>query len=350
MSLPNNNDLGTLDYDDGGTPNSNAPGAFDLIGGTLDFEDGGTPYSGSEEAPPPVLMVTQSAVEALVQGRAAQLKVTQFAKEVLVKIPHTGVVTQIAVEVLVRRPPGAELGKSWNVFQPDQSVDVFLFSGDPPTSAADEVEVLNGANVILIGNEILQFRDVADLGDGHYRLSHLLRGRLGTEWAMARHLANERVVLLTESTLRRVVESTGDLDQLRFYRAVSGGQVLQQAVARGMVDSGVSLTPYAPYKVEGTRDMSDNLTITWIRRTRISGEWRDGVDAALGETEEAYEVDIIDPSDASVVRTIETTTQTAEYSATDQTTDFGAPQDIITVVVYQMSSVVGRGYPTQRNV
>ncbi|MET0155564.1 MAG: hypothetical protein ABW189_05615 [Rickettsiales bacterium] len=73
----------------------------------------------------------------------------------------------------------------------------------------------------------------------------------------------------------------------------------------------------------GERDGSGNLTITWIRRTRIGGEWADGADAPLSEETEAYEIDIMDGA--------------------DQTADFGSPQASVDVVVYQLSALVGRG-------
>ena len=97
--------------------------------------------------------------------------------------------------------------------------------------------------------------------------------------------------------------------------------------------------------VVGDRDGTDNLTISWVRRSRVDGDWRDGVGIPLGEESESYQVDILDGSD--VVRTIEVTSPTASYSATDQTTDFGSAQSSIDVKIYQMSAVVGRGYAAQ---
>jgi hypothetical protein len=104
-----------------------------------------------------------------------------------------------------------------------------------------------------------------------------------------------------------------------------------------------SLKPLAPVHIAGSRDGSDNLTITWIRRTREHQEWRDLVDVPLGETTEAYEIDILNGS--TVVRTLTASAQTVAYSAAQQTTDFGSPQASVTVNVYQMSETVGRGFP-----
>src|SRR5262249_12391447 len=110
-------------------------------------------------------------------------------------------------------------------------------------------------------------------------------------------------------------------------------------------DTGRSLKPYAPAHVAGERDGSGNLTITWQRRTRLDGSWRDHVDVPLGEESEAYQVDVMDGAD--VVRTIAATSPTAAYSAADQTADFGSPQASVTVRVFQMSASVGRGLPSE---
>ena len=73
----------------------------------------------------------------------------------------------------------------------------------------------------------------------------------------------------------------------------------------------------------------------------------------LGEETEDYEIDILNGS--TVVRTISTTasaggsqvnaaSRTASYSAADQVTDFGSPPASLSIVAYQMSALVGRGF------
>ena len=62
----------------------------------------------------------------------------------------------------------------------------------------------------------------------------------------------------------------------------------------------------------------------------------------LSEKSEAYQVDIF--SGSSVVRTLAVTTPSVTYSAALQVTDFGAAQSSVTLKIYQMSELVGRGY------
>jgi hypothetical protein len=63
----------------------------------------------------------------------------------------------------------------------------------------------------------------------------------------------------------------------------------------------------------------------------------------LGEESEAYEVDILDGAD--IVRTLSVTAPTATYTLAQQTEDFGGQQWSVSAVIYQMSTIFGRGAP-----
>jgi len=228
-----------------------------------------------------------------------------------------------------------------HVFDETNDVQVVLL-GDAQLQSVTELAVLNGANAAIVGDEIIQFKTATLTSPGHYTLTGLLRGRLGTEWALGTHAAGERFVLLS-GTLGKQMMANNTIGLARKYKPVTIGSSLADATAQDFTYTGVALKPYSPVHIEGARDISGNLTIRWIRRTRLSGEWQDGVDVALNETSEAYEVDVMNGS--TVVRTITgLSSPTASYSAADQTTDFGSPQASVTVSIYQLSGSVGRGY------
>ncbi len=232
------------------------------------------------------------------------------------------------------------------VFDYASILTVYILSNNSLQSVT-ELAVLNGANAALVGSEIIQFTTATLVGDNTYELSGLLRGRLGTEWATASHNDGERFVLL-DSTLAKIASSNAIIGLARPYKAVSYGATLADAAPEDFTYTGVGLKPYSPVHIAGSRDGSGNLTISWIRRTRLGGEWRDGVDAPLSESSEAYDIDIMNGS--TVVRTISASTPTASYSAASQTTDFGSPQSSVSVRVYQLSAIVGRGYAGNASV
>jgi hypothetical protein len=210
-------------------------------------------------------------------------------------------------------------------------------------SSATELAVLNGANAALLGDEVLQYKRAVLNDDGTYTLSGLLRYRRGTDYAT--HAAGESFVPLT-SSLVQIPVSTAEIGLPRQYKAVSSGGTLSQAQAVTLTYTGADLKPYSPVHIGGWRNAAGDLTLTWVRRTRVSGEWRDGTDVPLGEATEAYDVEILSGPDGTVKRTFSgVTSSTLVYTEADQISDFGSAQSAVYVRIFQLSQIVGRGFP-----
>ena len=84
------------------------------------------------------------------------------------------------------------------------SVDVHLIDEDQWLLSCDEGALAEGVNLAVLGGEVLQFAAVEPLGNGRFRLSHLLRGRSGTEWAIGTHQAGEVFAIVQRDALRAV--------------------------------------------------------------------------------------------------------------------------------------------------
>lgn len=67
-------------------------------------------------------------------------------------------------------------------------------SGEASFQSSSAADVLAGANLAMVGGEILQYRDASVLPNGQVRLSGLLRGRFGTGFRMVPHGAGSRVI------------------------------------------------------------------------------------------------------------------------------------------------------------
>ena len=222
-------------------------------------------------------------------------------------------------------------------------------------TSATESAVLNGANALLVGEELLQFANAVLNADGTFTLDTFLRGRRGSEWASGSHAPGERVVALSEATLNRVNLPDSDLAAPRFYKGVTLGGLLGEGVERGLTLQGRALMPYAPVDLRGTRaGPALDWTIAWQRRTRLGGAWKDAVDVPLGEESEAYELEILNGT--AVVRTITASasaggsvvtpaSRQALYTGADQLADFGTEQATLGLRVYQLSATLGRGFP-----
>lgn len=222
----------------------------------------------------------------------------------------------------------------------DEKNTVTVTLNDGTLASTTDALLLRGANVALLGDELLQFGVATLVGTNTYQLSRLLRARRGTDAAMLTHAINERFVLLGEEVFQ---QGAGLLNVGYTYKAVSSGQLLDDASEYSFTPSAANLKPLSPVHVAGARDSSGNLTITWIRRSRANGGWQDGVDLPLAEATEQYDVDIM--NGATVVRTLTTNSPTTLYTAAQQITDFGSVQSAVTIKIYQRSAVVGRGVP-----
>jgi hypothetical protein len=233
-----------------------------------------------------------------------------------------------------------------NVFDEINTVRVVMINSADELESKSMLQVLNGSNGCLVGDEILQYRNATLNADYSYTLSGLLRGRRGTRTDT--HTTGERFVVLTN--VFRTDDETAELDLARYYKTPTFGTSILDATASVFTNTGIGLRPFAPVHVGGGRKANKDLTINWIRSSRIGTEWQSFTETPVGETSESYEIDIINPgvSPSAVVRTLTATTNTATYTAAQQVTDFGSPAPAtVTVRIYQMSSTYGRGMPAQ---
>ena len=236
-----------------------------------------------------------------------------------------------------------------NIFDETNTVTVTLICGT--LSSTTELAVLNGSNAALLGDEIIQYKNATLVSGTTYTLSGLLRGRRGTEWAITTHRVSDRFVELSAATTYLQPAASAEIGLPRRYRGVSFDDYLDNAIEQTMTFEDIAAKPYAPVLLGGGRDAALNLTIKWVRRGRIGGEWRDVVDVPVGEDSEAYEVEIWTSGYATLKRTITgLTSASASYTAAEQTTDFGATQSTVYCRVYQLSALVGRGTKLQGTV
>ena len=226
------------------------------------------------------------------------------------------------------------------VFDWVNTVDVALL-GTQILANATELNVLSGANVAVLGDEVIQFAEASLVGERVYRLRGLLRGRLGTEDAMASHVVGERFVLL-DGAVQPMSLPLANKGQSWNIRATTFGKNLTEGQVTTAPILGNSLLPYAPVLATATRDpATGNVTLAWVRRARIDGGLRDGVDVPLMEQSESYQIAIY--NGAVRVRNWQVGTPSHAYTAAEQLADFGVLPAVLTVEIAQISALVGAG-------
>lgn len=239
----------------------------------------------------------------------------------------------------------AGISTTWDF---ENVIEVRLISGT--LESRTEEAVLQGANAAAIGAhgrwEIVQFLNATQVSTDVWQLSGLLRGRRATEHHIGTSFAEDLFVMLSVGGLIRLSLQIAEIGAARVYRAVTFGTSAADGTNVAIAAQGEALRPFSPVHIHGERVAGD-LLIEWTRRGRIGQELRSGADIPLSEETEAYEIDIIVPgsSPETPVRTIETNTTSATYTAADQATDGFGGGDPIMVRIYQISATVGRGTP-----
>jgi hypothetical protein len=201
-------------------------------------------------------------------------------------------------------------------------------------------ELLQGENTAVVGQEVIRFLDAVLVAPRTYELKRLIRGVRGTEWAIESHVPSESIYVMTDY-FEDVKGSRGNFGVPLLFKAVSSGQSLDEVTAIPSTPQ-QRLKPWAPVNIRGERDAAGNLTIRWVRRDRKGGELPLFLDPPMSEDAERYELEILNGS--TVSRQVPVTVPQYVYSAADQGVDFGMAQALVTVRVYQMSALVGRGF------
>jgi hypothetical protein len=184
-----------------------------------------------------------------------------------------------------------------------------------------------GANLALLGSELIQFGKAEPLGDRRFRLSRLLRGRLGTEWAASGHAAGEGFVLIRPGSLAPLQWPLGAVGATALVTALGLGDDAEGVRAERQV-TGEALKPPTPVHLAARIAGGGDLLVTWVRRSRLGFEWANGADAPLGEERERYSVSI---ADAAAARSFEVAEQRLVYAAAEQLADGMMPPFTISV-------------------
>lgn len=229
-----------------------------------------------------------------------------------------------------------------------RTLAVDMISGTPESITRDQM--LTGANYAAYGAdgrwEIVRFQNAVFQADGSYLLSDFVRGDKGTEWATGLHQAGDYLVLLDDPDNAFIGSPIESIALERLFRGVTAGASIDTASDVAFAYRGVNLECLSPVYASGSRDGSSNFSGVFTRRSRLSSSWWvTGVQSPVGESVEAYEIEVM--SGSVVTRTINVTSTSFSYSAADQTSDFGSTQAAITFRIYQLSQTVGRGYPLE---
>ncbi|MGB7405405.1 MAG: phage tail protein [Pacificimonas sp.] len=245
----------------------------------------------------------------------------------------------------------AKMGVVWtalpradfNIWDDANEVVVDLIDNQALASVTREA-VLAGANLALIGAEVVQFTTAEEVGPRRWRLTGLLRGRRGTEAAVDGHVDGETFVLIENGGVLSIDLPLSDVGRLIGIKTVGPADSLPAASERTIAPTGLSLRPLAPVFGRATFDEEGVLHISWTRRSRVGHAWLDGVGTPLSEERELYRVTLSSDLGDHVV---ESAKPELTFGTAEQVAALGAQPTSVEISVQQVSAEVGAGTETR---
>ena len=212
-------------------------------------------------------------------------------------------------------------------------------------SSAAMGDVLNGANLAAIGDgssdnwEVFQFANAVLVAPGVYDLTLRLRGQAGTDAVMPEVWPVGSYVVLLNSAVPQIDLAASLRGIAQNYRIGPAARGYDDPSYVHLVEAftGIGLRPYSPCQLVAAG--SGDISLSWVRRTRIDGDSWAGLDVPLGETAENYLVRVL--TGAGIVREETVGTQGWTYAAAARAAD-GVSGDY-RVAVAQLSDRFGAG-------
>ncbi|GAA4224787.1 hypothetical protein GGQ68_001884 [Sagittula marina] len=229
---------------------------------------------------------------------------------------HTRAVVGVTQTPLMAARPGS--------IDPGAPLRVRLAHG--VLSSIGEAAFLAGGNLMAIGDgtagnwELFQFRDAALLSKDQWALSHRLRGQAGSDSVMPEVWPAGSYVVLMNGAAEQIGLSPSLRRVSRHFRIGPAKRAYDDPSFVHQVEAfhGNGLRPYRPAHLT-VMETGGDLSLSWVRRTRIDGDGWDLYEVPLGEDSEAYLVRVLQAG--TVVREVQTDTPNWTYTAAEQSAD-----------------------------
>jgi hypothetical protein len=207
----------------------------------------------------------------------------------------------------------------------DENATISIQLVDPTISSAfvsaTDDDLLSGLNTALIGNkgswEVIQYKNVTDLGGGSLLLTGIVRGRRDTEHNMGNHKSGCYFIAVQQPTMPQLQTiSESDLGKQAIFFAKNSSQNLISSTQTLNINT-TSRKPWSPADYSVVFD-TDHFIISWARRTKLDAPLLDGSGIVpLEFPTENFEVDIYDQHTGLVAKTLTVAgAETVNYTET----------------------------------
>jgi len=228
----------------------------------------------------------------------------------------------------------------------DETTTITVEMKEGTLSTVSELDFYNGANRCMVGQELIYFRDVNDLGNGTYELSYLMRGKQGTNVYMDSHQNNEMFVYIDDSLVEIPMEMVDRLITYK-YKVVTVGMDINNAPARDFAPQFRNLFTWNVTNLTIVRDSGTGIFgARFLRRWKWDTDIIDGRASLPDDDIGGYLINVLDPNNDNIVATYQVSSPTWTYTSAQQVTDFGSQQTVLKISVVGISKNVGPGHAT----
>lgn len=213
-------------------------------------------------------------------------------------------------------------------------------------------------NMILIGDEIILFKDATENDDGSITLSTLVRGFRGSIDAAYKHEAGEKFAIVHDGSIHLGQEELEYLNVSQQFMINTGVAFANFGYQMTKTLDGSTERPLPVGDIRRVNNGNGSVTFNWSRSTRIGGTLKPYTGTVpLAEEEEKYFLYLLSaPYDAKTWNpddptkfiwvSAELTTPTVTVPAATLTSLGLSNKVDLHLVIHQMSNEVGYGYPS----
>lgn len=176
-------------------------------------------------------------------------------------------------------PPGSAVGELLQPLAPgpdsiwdDRNAAIVRLFGQDSLSSRADIAVLNGAGLVLIGDELIQARRVDRIGDAVVRLSGLLRRRFATRCAAMGWPAGSPVAEIAGGELPRLEVRADSIGRTLVLTGRGRGDA-PGGTEMAYTMSGAGISPLAPVHLAASREGGGAIRFRWMPRSRMAWDW-----------------------------------------------------------------------------
>ena len=122
-----------------------------------------------------------------------------------------------------------------------------------------------------------------------------LRGQRGTDGIIPANWPVGSTVVFVDEALRQIPIAPSQRGVERVYRIGPAAKPVDHPAFQTLshIAQGIGLRPYRPVHLDARRLGNSDISISWVRQTRIDGDFWDALDVPLGEAVESYQLRVV---------------------------------------------------------